>query len=109
VYSARPIPGIGRDPQSYKVEVKEESGEVRPFTVNIKLVAEINMHALQAFIAGETATMQAQEAIQALDIVLRHSPAMKLSIFGRSLFSAANKQRLGGGIDAWKGFFQRYW
>ena len=106
MYAARPIPGIGRDPQSFKVDVKEESGEARPFSVNVKLVAEINMHALQAFISGETTTMQAQEAVQALDIVLRHAPAMKLSIFGRSLFSPENRQRLGGGIDAWKGFFQ---
>ena len=73
MYSARQIPGVGRETQSFKVDVKEESGEARSFTVNVKLVAEINMHALKAFIDGETETMQAQEAIQALDIVLRHS------------------------------------
>jgi eukaryotic translation initiation factor 2C len=77
----------------------------------MKEVSRVNMEQLVRYLRGETGSSMPYESLQALDIVLRHKPAMRYSIVGRSLFSpegmpGSQGGQLGGGAQGWIGYHQ---
>jgi hypothetical protein len=45
-------------------------------------------------------------AIMALDVLIRHKPAMLYTTIGRAFYTPAGKQALAGPLDAWRGYYQ---
>ncbi|RXG61953.1 hypothetical protein Avbf_17971 [Armadillidium vulgare] len=86
------LPGEGRD---------------RVFKVAMKWVAQVNLYTLEEALEGRTRTIP-YDAIQALDVVMRHLPSMTYTPVGRSFFSAPDGyyHPLGGGREVWFGFHQ---
>lgn len=86
------LPGEGRD---------------RVFRVAMKWVARVNFNTLEEALEGRTRTIPF-DAIQALDVVMRHLPSMSYTPVGRSFFSAPDNyyHPLGGGREVWFGFHQ---
>ncbi|KAI1316177.1 eukaryotic translation initiation factor 2C, 2 [Mortierella claussenii] len=79
----------------------------RVFKVKIKKAAEINLEELHRFLRGESAsTTNCLTAIMALDVLIRHQPAMLYSNVGRSFFTPDGARSLYGGIEVWNGFYQ---
>ncbi|CAF2852203.1 unnamed protein product [Rotaria sp. Silwood2] len=94
-----PGPGEGRD---------------RCFKVQIKWVAQVSLVSLQEALQGHGPPVP-NEAVSALDVIMRHLPSMKYTPVGRSFFSPPDIQYnpLGGGREVWFGFHQSvrpsYW
>ncbi|KAF9950945.1 eukaryotic translation initiation factor 2C, 2 [Mortierella alpina] len=79
----------------------------RVFKVKIKAAAEINLEELHRFLVGKAAmSSNCLTAIMALDILIRHKPAMLYSSVGRSFFTPEGAQALYGGVEVWNGFYQ---
>lgn len=45
-------------------------------------------------------------SIMALDIVIRHKPALLHETIGRSFFTPEGKQLLSGPLEVWRGYYQ---
>ncbi|KAG0353510.1 hypothetical protein BGZ54_002214, partial [Gamsiella multidivaricata] len=79
----------------------------RGFKVKVKKAAEINLEELHRFLQGKSQmTNNIQTAIMALDVLIRHQPAMLYSSVGRSFFTPDGAMPLYGGIEVWNGFYQ---
>ncbi|KAG0338651.1 hypothetical protein BG000_003640 [Podila horticola] len=79
----------------------------RPFRLKIKKVSEINLEELHRFLVGKAAmSNNILTAIMALDVLIRHKPAMLYSNVGRSFFTPDGAQQLYGGVEVWNGFYQ---
>ncbi|KAG0300267.1 eukaryotic translation initiation factor 2C, 2 [Linnemannia gamsii] len=79
----------------------------RSFKVKIKKASEINLEELHRFLNAKSAlTTNCLTAIMALDILIRHKPAMLYSSVGRSFFTPDGAQPLYGGVEVWNGFYQ---
>lgn len=82
------------------------------FRINIKLVSKLDGEGLSKYLTGEDSSEWAplpQDYLQALDIVLRESPAEKCVSVGRSLYSTSmggGSRDIGGGAVGIRGFFQ---
>ncbi|CAH1772409.1 unnamed protein product [Owenia fusiformis] len=105
LYSRDPLP-IGRDKIEVEVTLPGE-GKDRVFKVAIRWVAQVNLYALEEALEGRSHAMPF-EAIQALDVVMRHLPSMTYTPVGRSFFSQPEgyNHPLGGGREVWFGFHQ---
>ncbi|GLT82084.1 hypothetical protein SLE2022_004960 [Rubroshorea leprosula] len=81
----------------------------RKFTVTIKLASKPDLHFLQQFLRGRHSDSP-QDAIQALDVVLRAPPMQRENciVVGRSIFSKdiGSEGELGGGVQYWLGYYQ---
>jgi len=97
---------IGRDKIELEVTLPGE-GKDRLFRVAIKWVTQVNLNLLEEALEGSLRQIPA-DAIQALDVVLRHLPSMVYTPVGRSFFSAPDGyfHPLGGGREVWFGFHQ---
>jgi hypothetical protein len=75
--------------------------------VTIKWASQVSLYALQQALQGLSNQIPF-EAIQALDVVLRHLPSMKHTPVGRSFFSPPDSYflPLEGGREVWFGFHQ---
>lgn len=75
--------------------------------VGIKHVAQVNLEFLEKVLQGEQLGMPF-EAIQALDVVMRHLPSMTYTPVGRSFFAPpeGDPYLLGSGREVWFGFHQ---
>ncbi len=75
--------------------------------VGIKHVAQVNLEMLEKVLQGEQFGMPF-EAIQALDVVMRHLPSMRYTPVGRSFFAPPEGEPylLGSGREVWFGFHQ---
>ncbi|KAF9193168.1 Eukaryotic translation initiation factor 2C [Haplosporangium sp. Z 11] len=83
-----------RPPRSFKVKIKIASGN-------------INLEELHQYLVGKASmTPNCQTAIMALDILIRHKPAMLYSNVGRSFFTPDGARALHGGLEVWNGFYQ---
>ena len=101
LYSPRRLPGIGAEPVKFKVEVKEDDDRVREFNLTLKEVSTITMAVIKERMrAGESV------ALQALDTVVRMTPSLKFSAFGRSFYTPDRSASLGGGVRLWNGYYQ---
>lgn len=105
LYSRDPLP-IGRDRVEIDVTLPGE-GKDRVFKVAIKWVAQVCLFALEEAMEGQSREIPF-DAIQALDVVMRHLPSMNYTPVGRSFFSPPEgyDHPLGGGREVWFGFHQ---
>ncbi|CAG0893618.1 unnamed protein product [Darwinula stevensoni] len=105
MYTRDPLP-IGHERVELEVTLPGE-GKDRVFRVNIKWVAQVSLYALEEALEGRSRTIP-MDAIQALDVVMRHLPSMTYTPVGRSFFSAPENyyHPLGGGREVWFGFHQ---
>ncbi|GAB6018873.1 argonaute 1 [Chamberlinius hualienensis] len=97
---------IGRDRVELEVTLPGE-GKDRVFRVAVKWVAQVSLYALEEALEGRSRTIP-MDAIQALDVVMRHLPSMTYTPVGRSFFSSPDGyyHPLGGGREVWFGFHQ---
>ena len=102
MYTRTPLP-IGRAKIEFPVDLSRD----RQFQVSIEWVSEISLEFLQAALNGEIHRIPLN-AVNAFDIVLRHLPSMQHVPVGRSFFSvpATKSYPLGGGREAWLGYYQ---
>uniref|UniRef100_A0A6A7FRX8 Protein argonaute-1 n=1 Tax=Hirondellea gigas TaxID=1518452 RepID=A0A6A7FRX8_9CRUS len=97
---------IGSEKMELEVTLPGE-GRDRVFKVAMKWLAQVNLYTLEEALEGRTRTIPF-DAIQALDVVMRHLPSMTYTPVGRSFFSAPDGyyHPLGGGREVWFGFHQ---
>ncbi|XP_014666290.1 PREDICTED: protein argonaute-2-like isoform X3 [Priapulus caudatus] len=105
MYTRDPLP-IGRDKIELEVTLPGE-GKDRVFKTSLKWVVQVSLYALEEALEGRTRTIP-YDAIQALDVVMRHLPSMTYTPVGRSFFSQPEGyyHPLGGGREVWFGFHQ---
>lgn len=65
----------------------------------------VRMEQLNELFAGRL-NYTPYEALQALDIALRHTASTRFVLVGRNLFSPSGKKAIGEGADVWFGYFQ---
>ncbi|XP_077507319.1 protein argonaute-4-like [Amblyomma americanum] len=85
----------------------EEDQRIQKFIVKIQYAATVNLDALQAVFDRRVSHVP-QEVLQAVDIVLRHGPSIKLTPVGRSFFrppAPGEYNTLGGGREVWFGYY----
>lgn len=97
---------IGRDRIELEVTLPGE-GKDRVFRIAIKYIGQVNLDLLDNALEGESRTIPI-DAIQALDVIMRHLPSMTYTPVGRSFFSTPDGyyHPLGGGREVWFGFHQ---
>ncbi len=105
LYTRDPLP-IGNETVDLEVTLPGE-GKDRVFRVSIKWAAQVSLYALEEALEGRTRKIP-MDAIQALDVVMRHLPSMTYTPVGRSFFSSPDGyyHPLGGGREVWFGFHQ---
>jgi eukaryotic translation initiation factor 2C len=105
LYTRDPLP-IGNEPVDLEVTLPGE-GKDRVFRVTMKWAAQVSLYALEEALEGRTRKIP-MDAIQALDVVMRHLPSMTYTPVGRSFFSSPEGyyHPLGGGREVWFGFHQ---
>jgi len=105
LYVRDPLP-IGNDQVELEVTLDGE-GKDRVFRVTIKWAAQVSLFSLEEALEGRTRQIPF-DAIQALDVVMRHLPSMTYTPVGRSFFSSPDGyyHPLGGGREVWFGFHQ---
>ncbi|XP_033120381.1 protein argonaute-2-like isoform X1 [Anneissia japonica] len=105
LYSREPLP-IGNEKVELEVVLPGE-GRDRSFKVTIKYMSKVSLFQLQAALEGQIALVPF-DAIQALDVIMRHLPSMTYTPVGRSFFTAPENyyHPLGGGREVWFGFHQ---
>lgn len=83
-------------------------GKDRVFKVIIRYETRVSMYMLDEALRG-TSMIVPHDAVQALDVILRHLPSMTYTPVGRSFFSQPSQQTengLGGGREVWFGYHQ---
>jgi len=105
MYTKEDLP-IGRDRVELEVTLPGE-GKDRIFRIAIKYIGQVNLDLLDNALEGESRTIPI-DAIQALDVIMRHLPSMCYTPVGRSFFSTPEGyyHPLGGGREVWFGFHQ---
>ena len=106
MYTREPLAAIGTDPIELEMTLPGE-GKDRVFRVTLKWMAQVSLYALEEALEGRTRQIP-YDAIQALDVVMRHLPSMTYTPVGRSFFSAPESyyHPLGWGREVWFGFHQ---
>lgn len=89
--------------------VDEDKKRERKFKVTLKHVATLDLTSVYKFINKQLEEVP-RDAIQALDVVLRHAAAMRPNCVAvtRALYfhDPRDVRRLGGGAEAWMGYTQ---
>ena len=98
LFSARPL-AIANDEALTQV-----SFEGRTFEIRIRKVGQLNLR--DVFVDRTAASPSTLEAILALDIIFRQTPAMTHVSDGRNFYSPLNKSLLGAGYEIWHGHHQ---
>lgn len=98
MYTKEDLP-IGRDRVELEVTLPGE-GKDRIFRITIKYIGQVNLDLLDNALEGESRTIPI-DAIQALDVIMRHLPSMSYTPVGRSFFSTPEGyyHPLGGGRE----------
>ena len=98
MYTKEELP-IGRDRIDLEVTLPGE-GKDRNFRIAIKYIGQVNLDLLDNALEGESRTIPI-DAIQALDVIMRHLPSMTYTPVGRSFFSTPDGycHPLGGGRE----------
>ena len=77
------------------------------FQVKIQFAASVSIESLKKFLEGQQNGKTAQDAVQALDIVMRQIPSNQFTPVGRSFFPFNGRGRpLGEGCEVQFGFYQ---
>ncbi|KAF9208010.1 Eukaryotic translation initiation factor 2C [Haplosporangium sp. Z 27] len=80
---------------------------IEVFKVKIRKVATINLEELHRFLNKKSAlTNNILTGIMALDVLIRHKPALLYATVGSSFFTPEGKQPLSGPLEVWRGFYQ---
>ncbi|TPX38294.1 hypothetical protein SmJEL517_g00096 [Synchytrium microbalum] len=90
-------------------EILRRGGTTREravFKMKVRKVAVIPLNVLNGFTHGHMHGSTPQEAIQCLDIVLRHKPSLLYVTVGRNFYTRAGASTLGGGAEVWVGYHQ---
>jgi len=105
MYTRDPLP-IGKEKVDLEVTLPGE-GKDRVFHVSIRWEAQVSLYQLEEALEGRQRSIPC-DAVQALDVVMRHLPSMRYTPVGRSFFSAPEGyyHPLGGGREVWFGFHQ---
>lgn len=105
MYTKDELP-IGRDKMDLEVILPGE-GKDRVFRIAIKYLSQVNLDVLEEALEGN-ARFIPLDAVQAMDVVMRHLPSMIYTPVGRSFFSTPDSyyHPLGGGREVWFGFHQ---
>ncbi|OQR70150.1 protein argonaute-2-like [Tropilaelaps mercedesae] len=105
MYTRDDLP-IGKDKVELEVTLPGE-GKDRVFRVGIKWMAQVSLYGLEEALEGRSRNIPL-DAIQAMDVVMRHLPSMTYTPVGRSFFSSPEGyfHPLGGGREVWFGFHQ---
>ncbi|XP_005107588.1 protein argonaute-2 isoform X4 [Aplysia californica] len=105
LYSREPLP-VGTEKVELEVTLPGE-GRDRVFKVAVRYVGQVSLFALEEALEGRTRQIP-MDAIQALDVVMRHLPSKTYTPVGRSFFSPPEgyDHPLGGGREVWFGFHQ---
>ena len=79
-----------------------------PFQVKIQFAASVSIESLRKFLTGQQNGKSAQDAVQALDIVMREMPSHHFTPVGRSFFplDGYGSKYLGEGCEVQFGFYQ---
>lgn len=93
LYSRDPLP-IGREKVELEVTLPGE-GRDRVFHVAIKYVAQVSLYALDEALEGRNQQIPL-DAIQAIDVVMRHLSSMTYTAVGRSFFTPPMPLESGG-------------
>ncbi|PAV78541.1 hypothetical protein WR25_09569 isoform C [Diploscapter pachys] len=119
MYTREVLP-IGRDKKDFEVTLPGDSAIERQFTVSVKWIGQVSLSTLEDAMEGRVRQVPF-EAVQAMDVILRHLPSLKYTPVGRSFFSPPNhtsqqaapqhaqfhtESKLGGGREVWFGFHQ---
>ena len=95
------------DKMSLPVDVKAEGEDrVQNFIVTIQYVTTLNtdFDRIQDILSDATERMP---LVQALDVIMRHVPSMKMESDNRSFFSCpAHPYNFGQGLEVWPGYYQ---
>lgn len=108
VYAAGALPFTSKE---FVINFGDDSGGARrerEFKVSIKFAAKADIHHLKEFLRSRQSDAP-QETIQALDVVLRTTPAADYEVVGRSFFGRSlggDAASLTGGLEYWKGYYQ---
>ncbi|KAK9811199.1 hypothetical protein WJX73_009529 [Symbiochloris irregularis] len=102
---------LTQEEQTYEVEaMMEDSVKPRKFQVVIKWAAKVNVGALLDFIEGRNAGQEfPQDAVQALDVALKHGTALNPDIeaVARAFFIRSERaEPIGRGAEVWLGYQQ---
>lgn len=118
LYTREPLP-FGQDRMDFEVTLPGESTMERQFSVSVKWVGQVSLSTLEDAMEGRIQQVPF-EAVQAMDVILRHLPSLKYTPVGRSFFSPPlipqahpqvqqqfhSDSKLGGGREVWFGFHQ---
>ncbi|UMM44172.1 hypothetical protein L5515_019381 [Caenorhabditis briggsae] len=85
MYTREPLP-IGRERMDFDVTLPGDSAVERQFSVSLKWVGQVSLSTLEDAMEGRVRQVPF-EAVQAMDVILRHLPSLKYTPVGRSFFS----------------------
>ncbi|KAG7389010.1 Protein argonaute 10 [Phytophthora pseudosyringae] len=89
------------------LQLPDDGGRAREFSAVVKEAdpVAIRMQQLDELFAGRL-NYTPYDALQALDVALRHSASQRFTVVGRNLFSGNGAKSLGEGSELWFGYFQ---
>ncbi|OWZ16857.1 Argonaute1 [Phytophthora megakarya] len=89
------------------LKLPDDGGRARDFSATVKEAdpVAIRMHQLEELFNGRL-NYTPYDALQALDVALRHSAAQRFTVVGRNLFNGNGAKSLGEGAELWFGYFQ---
>ncbi|KAL8007287.1 putative PAZ domain, Piwi domain, ribonuclease H-like superfamily, argonaute, linker 1 [Plasmopara halstedii] len=105
IYSPRRLPFQTQTFQNLKLG--DDGEKDREFSAVVKEAdpVAIRMQQLDELFAGKL-NYTPYDAIQALDVALRHSASQRFTVVGRNLFSGNGAKSIGEGAELWFGYFQ---
>ncbi|PAA61921.1 hypothetical protein BOX15_Mlig021460g1 [Macrostomum lignano] len=107
LYTRDPLP-FGTDRRELEVTLPGEGGRDRVFKVSLKYLGEVSLFALEEALEGRRRGIP-MDAVNALDVIMRHLPSLHYTPVGRSFFQppqAGSEHPLGSGREVWFGFHQ---
>ncbi|RWS17917.1 protein argonaute-4-like protein [Dinothrombium tinctorium] len=111
LYASKPLPSIGTEPGLQKrffVNLIQNGESECRYAVNIQYAGHIDLNTINLYYKRRASEIPA-EAIQALDIILRHGPNLHHIPIGNSLYKSelnSERQNLGNGRQLAFGHFQ---
>ncbi|XP_046856737.1 protein argonaute-2-like isoform X1 [Xenia sp. Carnegie-2017] len=105
LYCRTLIPDIGKDMREFKVLFTTDNGSQREYTVTVKWAAQVSLYYLKQALDGKSIEVP-QNAVQAVQNVIRFLPSMTSTPFGNSFFNFYGDEKdLGLGLQIWNGRF----
>ncbi|KAL3659245.1 hypothetical protein V7S43_015823 [Phytophthora oleae] len=105
IYSPRRLPF--QTQEFGGLQLPDDGGRARDFSATVKEAdpVAIRMQQLEELFAGRL-NYTPYDALQALDVALRHSASQRFTVVGRNLFNGNGAKSLGEGAELWFGYFQ---